>query len=83
VLARGIAVQFEQTSTEERRVFDRARTFGMFRTQGVPIQRRDVLFDEQNADPETGQLAKYRVSRLVVTFLNDQQELVAEHVVGG
>ncbi len=89
VLARGIAVQIEQAGAEERVEFEGARPFDLFdmyTTQGVPsvpIQRRDVLFDEQNTDPETGQLAKYRVSGLVETFLNDHQELVAERVVGG
>jgi hypothetical protein len=42
-----------------------------------------VLFDEQNTDPETGQLAKYRVSGLVETFIGDHQELIAERIVGG
>src|SRR5579864_4811299 len=89
VLARGIAVQIDQASAEERAEFEGARpydVFAIYTTGGVPstpIQRRDVLFDEQNVDHETGQLAKYRVSGLVETFLNDHQELVAERVVGG
>lgn len=88
VLLRGIAVQIEQASLEERVEFEGARpydVFSIYTTQGVPstpIQRRDVLFDEQNTDPETGQLAKYRVSGLVETFLGDHQELVAQRVVG-
>ena len=68
--------------------FDGARPFDMvdiYTTQGVPatpIQRRDVLFDEQNTDPETGQLAKYRVSGAVETFTHSHQEIRAERVVG-
>jgi hypothetical protein len=89
VLLRGIAVQIEQCAEEERRELEDARPYDVFTVytiQGVPsvpIQRRDVLFDEQNTDPETGQLAKYRVSGLVETFENDHQELIAERVVGG
>ena len=89
VLLRGIAVQIEQASLEERVEFEGARpydVFAIYTAQGVPstpIQRRDVLFDEQNTDAETGVAAKYRVSGLVETFLGDHQELVAERVVGG
>ena len=89
VLLRGIAVQIEQAAEEERRELEDARPydiFAIYTIQGVPsvpIQRRDVLFDELNTDPETGQLAKYRVSGLVETFENDHQELIAERVVGG
>jgi hypothetical protein len=55
--------------------------FWVYTTQGVPsvpIQRRDVLFDEQNTDPETGQLAKYRVAGVVETFANDHQEALSD-----
>ncbi len=89
VLARGIAVQIERASEMERVELEDARpydVFAIYTTQGVPatpIQRRDVLFDEVNADPETGQPAKYRVSGLVETFESDHQELLAERVVGG
>lgn len=88
VLLRGIAVQIEQASEHERLELLGARPFDMFyvyTTQGVPstpIRRRDVLFDEQNTDPETGALAKYRVSGLVETFAGDHQEMLAERVVG-
>ena len=88
VLQRGIAVQIEQASELERHDLEDARPFNVFAIytlQGVPatpIQRRDVLFDELNNDPETGQLAKYRVVGLVETFESDHQELLAERVVG-
>jgi hypothetical protein len=89
VLARGIAVQIDSASTDERLSFEGARPYdvvAIYTTQGVPlvpIQRRDVLYDEQNTDPETGALAKYRVSGSVETFERDHQEIVAERVVGG
>jgi hypothetical protein len=89
VLLRGIAVQIEQASDLERHELEDARpydVFAIYTTQGVPavpIQRRDVLFDEVNTDPETGQLAKYRVAGAVETFEADHQELLAERVVGG
>jgi hypothetical protein len=88
VLLTGIAVQIEQASELERRELDGARpydVFAIYTIQGVPpvpIRRRDVLFDELNSDPETGQSAKYRVVGAVETFENDHQELVAERVVG-
>jgi hypothetical protein len=88
VVLRGIAVQIEQASEEERRELEDARpydVFAIYTLQGVPsapIQRRDLLFDEQNTDPETGQLAKYRVSGLVEMFTGDHQELIAERIVG-
>jgi hypothetical protein len=88
VLLRGIAVQIEQASAEERLDLEAARPYDLFAiytTQGVPatpIQRRDVLFDELNSDPETGQPAKYRVVGTVETFEADHQELLAERVVG-
>lgn len=89
VLLRGIAVQIEQASELARHDLEGARPFDVFAlytTQGVPtvpIQRRDLLTDELNLDPETGQLARYRVAGLVETFENDHQELLAERVVGG
>lgn len=89
VLLRGIAVQIEQASEIERLELLGARQFDMFYVytlQGVPstpIRRRDVLFDEVNTDPETGALAKYRVSGLVETFAGDHQEMLVERVVGG
>ena len=89
VLLRGIAVQVEQASELARHELEGARPFDLFAlytTQGVPavpIQRSDLLTDELNLDPETGQLARYRVASLVETFENDHQELLAERVVGG
>ncbi len=88
VLLRGIWVLIEQGNTLERHDLEGARPFDLFTIytlQGVPstpIQRRDVLFDEVNVDPETGQLAKYRVTGLVETLLADHQEVLAERVVG-
>ena len=91
VLAHGIPVQIEQMSVKEALDFDQARpydTFWIYTRQGVPvtpaggIARRDVLFDEVNTDPETGTLAKYRVSGLVETFASHHQELMAERIVG-
>lgn len=89
VVARGIAVQIDQSSTLEHMDLEHARSFDIFEvftTQGVPlvpIRRRDVLVDEVNVDPETGLLAQYRVSGLVETFAGDHQECVVERVVGG
>lgn len=89
VLLRGIPVQIELASAIERHDLEGARpydTFAIYTTQGVPsvpIQRRDVLFDEVNTDPETGQAAKYRVAGAVETFELDHREMLAERVVGG
>src|SRR5579859_3657003 len=92
VLARGIPVQIDQMSVKEASDFEMARpydSFWIYTRQGVPvtpaggIARRDVLFDEVNNDPETGTLAKYRVSGLVETFSTHHQEAMAERVVGG
>lgn len=91
VQLRGIAVQIEQAAPDdlERLDLEGARPYDIFwlyTTQGVPstpIQRRDVLFDEQNSDPETGQPAKYRVAGAVETFANDHQEALCQRVVGG
>jgi hypothetical protein len=88
VVQRGIAVQIEEASLQERLSFEGARPYDLvaiYTTQGVPlipIRRRDVLYDEINLDPETGALAKYRVAGAVETFANDHQEMVAERVVG-
>jgi hypothetical protein len=84
-----IAVQIEELSERERLDLQDARPFDLcaiYTLQGVPstpIQRRDVLFDERNTDPETGQPYKYRVVSAVETFDADHQELLAERVVGG
>ena len=90
VLLRGVAVQIEAASGDvERLDFSDARAYDLFwlyTTQGVPptpLQRRDVLFDEVNSDPETNQLAKYRIVAAVETFDNDHQEALCERVVGG
>jgi hypothetical protein len=89
VVQRGIAVQIEQARDKEAIELSGARpfdSFWLYTTQGVPatpIQRRDVLYDEQNTDPESGQLAKYRVTGLVETFASDHQEMLVERVVGG
>ena len=91
VIARGVAVQIDEgakAEVEERLSFDGARAYDLvtiYTTQGVPLiplRRRDVLFDEVNLDPETGALAKYRVSGAVETFAFDHQEMVAQRVVG-
>ncbi len=90
VLLRGIAVQIEQAGPEDVERLDAAGArpydvFWVYATQGVPavpLVRRDVLFDEVNSDPETGQPAKYRVVGLVETF-DDHQEALCERVVGG
>ena len=92
VQLRGIAVQIEQASPMAQLPhadLQGARQFALFAIytlQGVPttpIQRRDVLYDEINLDPETGVLAKYRVVAPVETFDTDHQEILAERVVGG
>ena len=88
VALRGVAAQIEETSAAERRELEGARPFDqvwIYTTQGVPvvpIQRRDVLFDEVNLDPETGQPAKYRVVGPVESFAGDHQEALCERVVG-
>jgi hypothetical protein len=89
VLLRGIPVQIEEAGEHESLDLDGARPYdlvALYTTAGVPsvpLRRRDVLFDEVILDPETGQLAKYRVISPVETFENDHQELLAERVVGG
>lgn len=88
VALRGVAAQIEEVAAGERREFEGARPFDqvwIYTTQGVPvvpIQRRDVLFDELNFDPETGQPAKYRVVGPVESFAGDHQEALCERVVG-
>ena len=92
VVARGVAALVESAvgaPESERLDVDGARTYDLVRistTQGVPQvpwQRRDTLFDEANTDPETGQLAKYRIVAPVETFDGDHQEALCERVVGG
>ncbi len=92
VVARGVAALVESAAGApelERLDFDDARPYDLVRistTQGVPQvpwQRRDVLFDEVNTDPETSQLAKYRIVAPVETFDGDHQEALCERVVGG
>jgi hypothetical protein len=88
VVARGVAVQVDAAHDSEQLDFADARPFDavwVYTTQGVPVvplQRRDVLFDEVNVDPETGQLAKYRIVGAVETFAGDHQEALCERVVG-
>lgn len=93
VIATGVPVQIDAyndvLSGEALHLsFDEARPYDLvdiYTTQGVPltpIQRRDVLFDEINTDPETGTSAKYRVNAVVETFAYSHQELRAERVVG-
>lgn len=88
VLLRGIAVQIEETDAQEQLDLEGARPYDLvaiYTTAGVPsvpLRRRDVLFDELNLDPETGQPAKYRVVKSAETFEGDHQELLAERVVG-
>ncbi|HEX9038529.1 MAG TPA: hypothetical protein VF808_16215 [Ktedonobacterales bacterium] len=90
VVARGVAVLIEAAGDgAERLESDGARPYDeviISTTQGVPslpLQRRDTLFDERNTDPETGALAKYRVTGAVETFDGDHQEALCERVVGG
>ncbi|MEO7075385.1 MAG: hypothetical protein ABI068_08780 [Ktedonobacterales bacterium] len=89
VVARGVAVQIEEEGGQERLNEDEARPYDLcwlYTAQGmpvVPLQRRDVVFDEVNLDPETRQLAKYRVVGPVETFAGDHQEALCERVVGG
>lgn len=88
VVARGVAVQIEAAHEGEQLDLADARPFDavwVYTTQGVPVvplQRRDVLFDEVNMDPETGQPAKYRIVGAVETFAGDHQEALCERVVG-
>lgn len=91
VLLRGIPVQIEQADPADaaRIELDGARPadlFWLYTTQGVPsipLRRRDVLYDEQNADPETGQPATYRVAGLPEAFDNDHQEALCQRIIGG
>lgn len=92
VIARGVAAlveaatnapALEQLDDDGARPFDRVL---IATTQGIPVvpwQRRDTLYDELNADPETSQLAKYRIVAPVETFDGDHQEALCERVVGG
>lgn len=88
-LLTGIAVQIEAIAGPEHLDLEDARPYDLcavYTLQGVPttpIQRRDVLFDERDTDPETGQPFKYRVVSAVETFDADHQELLVERVVGG
>ena len=89
IIASGVAVMIEAADSAERLDSEGARPFDLVRvmtTQGVPLvplRRRDTLFDERATDPETGALAKYRVTGAVETFDNDHQEALCERVVGG
>ncbi|HEU5344603.1 MAG TPA: hypothetical protein VFU60_09680 [Ktedonobacterales bacterium] len=92
VVARGVAALIESAASApaiERLDFDQARAFDLVlisTIQGVPLipwQRRDTLYDETNVDPETGQLAKYRIVAPVETYDGDHQEALCERVVGG
>ena len=89
-LLAGIAAQVEQAAPDdtERVEADGSRPYDLFwvyTTAGAPsvaLRRGDVLFDERNSDPETGQAAKYRIAGLVETF-DDHAEALCERVVGG
>lgn len=91
-LLKGVAVQIELAPSRAALTMGAdlagARPFDLFwvyTTQGVPrppIERRDVLYDELRADPETGQPAKYRVVATVATYLDDHQEALCERVIG-
>ncbi len=92
VVARGVAALIEAAGSGpavERTDVGGARPYDLVfisTTQGVPLipwQRRDVLFDEVNSDPETGQSAKYHIVAPVETFDCDHQEALCERVVGG
>ena len=92
VVARGVAALIESAATAptvERLDFGEARAADLVlisTTQGVPLipwQRRDTLYDEANTDPETGELAKYRIVAPVETYDGDHQEALCERVVGG
>ncbi len=90
VVASGVAVVIEAATADdiERVDFEGARPFDLVwvsTTQGVPqlpLRRRDTLYDERNTDPETGALAKYRITGAVETFDADHQEALCERVVG-
>lgn len=89
-LLHGIPVQIEQAAPQDRERLDAAGArpadaFWVYTVQDVPtipFRRRDVLFDELNTDPETGQSAKYRIAGLPETF-DDHQEALCERVIGG
>lgn len=92
VVARGVAALVESAANApqmERVDDDGARPFTLTlisTTQGIPQppwQRGDMLFDEVNTDPETGQLAKYRIVAPVETYDRDHQEALCERIVGG
>lgn len=92
VIARGVAALIEAATSApalEQLDNDGARPFDLVliaTTQGIPVvpwQRHDILYDEVNSDPETGQLAKYRVVAPVETFDGDHHEALCERVIGG
>ncbi len=91
IVARGVAVLIEAVSAEDveradlqgGRPVDRVWVYTTQGIPGIPLRRRDVLFDETLADPETGSAAKYRVVGAVETFEDDHQEALCERVVGG
>ena len=89
VLVSGVPVQIESAGGDSEHMdFADARPYDLFwlyTTQGVPLmplQRRDVLIDEINSDPETNQPARYRIVGAVETFENDHQEALCERVIG-
>ena len=90
VLMTALAVQIEAAT-----VFDASRQDAagarpydlvwVYSTQGVPdepLRRRDVLYDEQYLDPETGVAARYRIAGRVETY-DDHIEALCERIVGG
>lgn len=93
VVATGVAALIEAAAPNVAAVesadFEGARPYDLVvisTTQGVPLvplRRRDTLFDEINADSETGAPAKYRITGPVETVDGDHQEALAERVVGG
>lgn len=92
VIARGVAALIDAATsapTVEHLDNDGARAFDhvlIATMQGIPVvpwQRRDILYDEMNTDPETGQLAKYRIVAPFETFDGDHQEALCERVIGG
>jgi len=92
IVAAGVWVQIDAADTLERLDFDGARPFDQFMVftrqgiPGTPLQRRDVLVDENNTDAETGAFAKYRIVGNVESFtfgaVGSHQECLVERVVG-
>lgn len=85
-LRTGIAVQIDNMSVMQASEAGGASpydSFWVYTTGGsLDVRRQDLLIDEQNVDPVTGNNTKYRVFGRPESFEQDHSEIMCEVVTG-